>query len=74
MVDRSADDIQADIERARASLAQTVDQISYRTSPKRLGHDLLAALKKRANTPQGRAVIAGAGTIVLIIVVRRVRN
>ena len=72
--ERSADEIQAEIERARASLAQTVDQISYRTSPKRLANKLLASLKERAKTPQGQAVIAGASTLVLIIVIRRVRS
>lgn len=72
--ERSADEIQAEIERARASLAQTVDQISYRTSPKRLANNLLASLKERAKTPQGQAVIAGASALVLIIVIRRVRS
>lgn len=72
--ERSADEIQAEIERARASLAQTVDQISYRTSPKRLANTMWVSLKERARTPQGQAVIAGAGTLVLILVVRRVRS
>ena len=72
--ERSADEIQAEIERARASLAQTVDQISYRTSPKRLANNMLASLKERAKTPQGQAVIAGASALVLIIVIRRVRS
>ena len=72
--ERSADEIQAEIERARASLAQTVDQISFRTSPKRLANNLLASLKERAKTPQGQAVIAGASALVLIIVIRRVRS
>ena len=72
--ERSADEIQAEIERARASLAQTVDQISYRTSPKRLANTMLASLKERAKTPQGQAVIAGASALVLIIVIRRVRS
>ena len=72
--ERSADEIQAEIERARASLAQTVDQISYRTSPKRLANTMLARLKERAKTPQGQAVIAGASALVLIIVIRRVRS
>ena len=72
--ERSADEIQAEIERARASLAQTVDQISYRTSPKRLANTVLARLKERAKTPQGQAVIAGASALVLIIVIRRVRS
>jgi len=72
--ERSADEIQAEIERARASLAQTVDQISYRTSPKRLANNMLASLKQRAKTPQGQAVIAGASALVLIIVIRRVRS
>jgi hypothetical protein len=72
--ERSAEDIQRDIEQARASLAVAVDQLADRTSPKRLAGDVKQNLIARAKTPQGQAVLAGAGVLVLFLVVRRVRK
>jgi hypothetical protein len=72
--ERSAEDIQRDIEQARASLAVAVDQLADRTSPKRLADDVKQKLIARAKSPQGQAVIAGAGVVVLLLVVRRVRR
>jgi hypothetical protein len=74
MVDRSAEDIQREIEQARVSLANAVDQIVYRTSPQRIGEQVKQTLKQKAQSPQGRAVIGAAGVIVVLLVVRRVRN
>lgn len=71
---RSAEEIQRDIQQARASLAVAVDQIAYRTSPKRVANNAKAALMAKARTPQGQAVLAGVGLLVLIMVIRRVRR
>jgi Protein of unknown function (DUF3618) len=71
---RSAEEIQRDIQQARASLAVAVDQIAYRTSPKRVANNAKAALLAKARTPQGQAVLAGVGLLVLIMVIRRVRR
>lgn len=72
--ERTADEIQRDIEQARASLAAAVDQLAVRTSPKRLADQAKQSLRQRAQTPQGQAVIAGAGLLVLVLVVRRFRK
>jgi hypothetical protein len=72
--ERTAEDIQREIEQARASLAVAVDQLADRTSPKRLADDVKQKLVARAKSPQGQAVIAGAGVIVLVLVVRRIRR
>jgi hypothetical protein len=74
MADRSPEDIQREIEQARVSLADAVDQIAYRTNPKRLSEQLKQSLKAKAQSPQGRAVIGAAGVIVVLLVVRRVRK
>jgi hypothetical protein len=74
MADRSPEDIQREIEQARVSLAGAVDQLVYRTSPKRLGEQIKQSLKQKAQSPQGRAVIGAAGVVVVLLVVRRVRN
>lgn len=70
--ERTADDIQRDIERARVSLAGAVDQLAYRTNPRRLGEDVKAAVISKARSPQGKAVLAGAGAIVALLIVRRI--
>lgn len=74
MVDRSADDIQRDIVAARSALAQTVDELAYRTNPKRVVENAKHSLREKAQTPQGQAVIAGAGVLLLIVVIRRFRR
>ena len=74
MVDRSADDIQRDIVAARSALAQTVDELAYRTNPKRVVENAKHSLREKAQTPQGQAVIAGAGVLLLIVVIRRFRK
>ena len=56
--ERSADEIQRDIENARESLAVAVDQLAYRTNPKRIADNAKQTLKDKAQTPQGKAVIA----------------
>lgn len=74
VTERGADDIQREIEQARVQLANAVDQLAYRTSPQRLSEQLKATLRAKAQTPKGKAVIAGAGALVVILVIRRVRN
>ena len=74
MAERGPDEIQREIERARVSLAGAVDQIAYRTNPKRVSEQAKQSLKQKARSPQGKAVIAGAGALVLLLVVRRIRK
>jgi hypothetical protein len=71
---RTADDIQRDIEQARASLASTVDQLAERTSPKRIVRQTKQRLVEKAQTPAGKAVIGGAAAVVALLVVRRIRG
>lgn len=72
--ERNADEIQRDIEQARVSLARAVDQIAYRTNPKRVRDNVVATLKEKAQTPEGKAVLGGAGAIMLLLVIRRARR
>jgi hypothetical protein len=74
VAERSADEIQRDIENARVSLASAVDQLAERTSPKRLADEAKQKLVARAKTPQGQAVLGGAGLLVVFLIVRRVRK
>ncbi len=72
--ERSADQIQHEIEQARVTLAKSVDEITYRTSPKRVTASVKQTLLAKARTPQGQAVIAGTGVVVLVVLVQRFRR
>jgi hypothetical protein len=71
---RTADDIQRDIEQARASLAVTVDELAERTSPKRIANQTRQNLIARAQTPVGKAVIGGAAALIALLVIRSIRR
>lgn len=67
-------EIERDIERARTSLASSLDQLIERTSPKRLVATTKSNLVARATSPQGKKIIAGSvAGVVAIIVLARVR-
>lgn len=70
MAERSAEEIQKDIERSRAALARSVDELAYRASPKRIKDSLL----EKANSTQGRIVIGVAGGVVVLLIVKRLRK
>jgi hypothetical protein len=74
VAERSADDIQRDIEKSRAALADTVDQLAYRTNPKRAVANAKQSLRERTRTPQGQAVIAVVSGLVVVLVIRRIRK
>ena len=74
MAERGADDIQREIESARVKLAGAVDQLAYRTSPKRVTENVKQSLKQKAQSPQGRAVIGVAGGVVVLLIIRRIRH
>jgi hypothetical protein len=70
--ERSADEIQRDIENARVSLATAIDQLAFRTNPKRLADNVKHALIEKAQSPQGKVVIGGAGALLGILIIRRI--
>ena len=74
MAERSADDIQRDIERSRAELAKAVDQLTFRTSPKRVVANTKQSIVAKLKTPQGAAAVAAVGGLVAFVIVRRVRK
>jgi len=74
VAERSADDIQRDIEQARVGLARSVDQLTYRTNPRRVSDQVKQTLKARANSTEGRVVIGVTGGLVLLLIVKRIRK
>jgi hypothetical protein len=74
VTERSADDIQREIEQARTGLAATVDRLAYRTSPKRIADDAKQTLRQKANTTQGRIAIGITSGLVVLLIVKRFRK
>jgi osmotically-inducible protein OsmY len=72
--ERSADDIQRDIEKSRAALSDAVDQLAYRANPKRVTEKAKQTLRDKAQSPQGRAVIGVTGGLVVLLIIRRIRK
>lgn len=70
--ERSADEIQRDIENARASLAVAIDQLIFRTNPKRMANNAKQAVIEKVQSPEGKAVIGGVGALFGILVIRRI--
>jgi hypothetical protein len=70
--ERSAEDIQRDIEKSRVALAEAVDQLTYRTNPKRVVENAKQSLREKARSPQGKAVIGVAGGLLALLIIRRI--
>jgi hypothetical protein len=72
--DRTANEIQQDIEQARVALAQAVDRLAERSAPKQLAKRAQVAVRFKLESPQGRAAIGAAGALVALLVLRRIRH
>jgi hypothetical protein len=73
-VPRDPRQIQLEIDAARESLAATLDQLTYRTSPTRLKAKGRAAVVRFLESPAGQATVGAVGLIVVVVVVRKVRH
>ena len=74
MVPRDPRQIQLEIDAARESLAATLDELTFRTSPTRLkakGKDAVLAFLQ---TPAGKATMGAAGLLVAFVVVQKIRH
>lgn len=74
MADRDPDDIKRDIDQARDQLAATVDSLAERANPRRIADDAKAGLVAFVKKPPVLVSLAGLGTVVLIVLVKRARN
>ena len=69
---RSPEQIQQEIDAARESLAATLDDLAYRTSPQRLkaqGKDKAQAFLQ---SPPGIAIVGAVGLAVTFVVTRKI--
>ena len=74
MADRDPETIKQDIDLARDQLASTVDSLAERANPRRLADDLRARAIEFVKKPVVIASLAGISSVVVVVVVRRIRN
>ena len=66
--------IQLEIDAARESLAATLDQLTYRTSPSRLKAQGKDAVQRWLQTPAGKATVGAVGVFVTFVIVQKIRH
>ncbi|WP_100500936.1 DUF3618 domain-containing protein [Geodermatophilus chilensis] len=66
--------IQLEIDAARESLAATLDQLAYRSSPQRLKSKGQVAVQQFLQTPVGMAAVGAVGLLMTLVVVQKVRH
>jgi hypothetical protein len=74
VADRDPEAIKRDIDVARDQLAATVDSLAERANPRRLADDLKARAVEFVKKPVVIASLVGISSVVVIVVVRRVRD
>ena len=74
MADRDPDTIKQEIDQARDLLASTVDSLAERANPRRIADDLKARVVRFIKKPAVTISLAGAGVVVVVLVVRRIRR
>lgn len=74
MAERDPDTIKQEIDQARNQLASTVDSLAERANPRRLADDAKARVIAFVKKPAVAVSLAGIGSLVVVVVVRRVRN
>ena len=74
VADRDPEAIKKDIDQARDQLAATVDTLAVRANPQRLADDAKAKVVAFVTKPPVLVSLAGVGTVVVVLVIRRIRR
>ncbi|GLP80330.1 DUF3618 domain-containing protein [Mycobacterium antarcticum] len=74
MADRDPDKIKQDIDVAREQLATTVDALAERANPARIADDLKTKVLQFVTKPAVAVSLAGLGAVVVVLVIRRIRD
>ena len=74
MADRDPETIKQDIDVARDQLAATVDSLAERANPRRLADDLKARVVEFVKKPVVIVSLVGISSVVVVVVVRRIRD
>jgi hypothetical protein len=70
-VARDAETIQAEIERARDSLATAVDELTTRANPKRVVEEGRKTLMGTLAEPKVKYSLIAVGALLVVVVIRR---
>jgi hypothetical protein len=70
-VARDAETIQAEIERARDSLATAVDELTTRANPKRVVEQGRRTLTATIAEPKVKYALIAVGAILVLVIIRR---
>jgi hypothetical protein len=74
VANRDPESIKREIDQARDQLALTVDTLAERANPQRLADDAKAAVIGFLRKPAVTASLVGAGVLVVIVVIRRIKR
>ncbi len=74
VADRDPEAIKRDIDLARDQLAATVDSLAERANPRRLADDLKARAVEFVKKPVVIVSLVGISSVVVLVVVRRIRD
>jgi Protein of unknown function (DUF3618) len=74
VADRDPETIKRDIDVARDQLASTVDSLAERANPRRLADDLRVKVIGFVTKPAVAISLVGIGSVVVVVVVRRIWN
>jgi len=74
VADRDPDTIKRDIDQARAQLASTVDSLAERANPSRIADDVKVGVVRFVRKPAVAISLAGVGAVVVVLVIRRIRQ
>ena len=66
--------IQLEIDAARESLAATLDELTFRTSPTRIRAKGQDAVQRFLQTPAGKATVGAVGLLLTFAVVQKIRH
>ena len=69
---RSPEQIQQEIDAARESLAATLDELAFHTSPKRLTEQGKAKAQAFLQSPPGIAIVSAVGLTITFVVTRKI--
>ena len=73
-MNRDPDSIKRDIDQARDQLALTVDTLAARANPQRLADEAKSSVIGFLKRPAVMATLAGAGAVVVVVVIRRIKR
>ena len=74
VADRDPEAIKQEIDIARDQLAATVDSLAERANPRRLADDLKIRVIGFVTKPAVAISLAGIGSVVVFVVIRRIRD